>query len=85
MRRLAVSTCHVTSTVLAVLFLAFPNPAHAQISDDQALQALRARNIGPANMGGRVSDIEAVESDFKVVYVAAASGGVWKSDRKSVV
>ena len=41
--------------------------------------ALRWRNIGPANMSGRVSHIEAVESDPATVFVAAASGGVWKS------
>ncbi len=79
MLRVARPTSHVSSAALAALCLLVALPARAQVSDDQALQALRARNIGPANMGGRVSDIEAVESDFKVVYVAAASGGVWKS------
>jgi len=49
------------------------------MSDETLLQAFRWRNIGPANMGGRVVDIEAVDDDFKVVYVASASGGVWKS------
>ncbi len=37
------------------------------------------RNIGPANMAGRVTDIEAVEANPAVVFVGAASGGVWKS------
>jgi photosystem II stability/assembly factor-like uncharacterized protein len=37
------------------------------------------RNLGPANMSGRVSDIEAVEANPAIVYVGAASGGVWKS------
>jgi len=37
------------------------------------------RNIGPANMGGRIVDIEAVEGDFKRVFVGTATGGVWKS------
>ncbi len=40
---------------------------------------LQWRNIGPANMSGRISDIEAVEANPAIVYVAAASGGVWKS------
>jgi photosystem II stability/assembly factor-like uncharacterized protein len=40
---------------------------------------LRWRNIGPANMSGRVMDVEAVESNPAIVFVAAASGGVWKS------
>jgi hypothetical protein len=52
----------------------------AQAPDRSALtKNLQWRNIGPANMAGRVSDIEAVESNPAIVYVAAASGGVWKS------
>ncbi|HSG07552.1 MAG TPA: hypothetical protein VLA36_04320 [Longimicrobiales bacterium] len=43
-------------------------------------QDLRWRNIGPANMAGRVTDIEAVEGNFARVVVGAASGGAWKSD-----
>ena len=54
-------------------------PLHAQPTDDALLQTFRWRNIGPANMGGRVVDIEAVEDDFKRVFLASASGGVWKS------
>ncbi|MHC5066249.1 MAG: WD40/YVTN/BNR-like repeat-containing protein, partial [Planctomycetota bacterium] len=37
------------------------------------------RNIGPANMGGRIVDIEAVEKDWRQVFLAHASGGVFKS------
>ncbi|MBN1939532.1 MAG: hypothetical protein JW843_08095, partial [Candidatus Aminicenantes bacterium] len=40
---------------------------------------LKWRNIGPANMVGRISDFEALESDFTQVLVASASGGVFKS------
>jgi len=59
-----------------------PGSARAQeaATVEEALFAdLQWRNIGPANMAGRVTDIEAVEGDFATVYVAAASGGVWKS------
>ncbi len=38
------------------------------------------RNIGPANQGGRITDIEAHAKDFTKVYIAVASGGVWKSE-----
>lgn len=37
------------------------------------------RSIGPANMGGRISDIQALDDDYRYVVVASASGGVWKS------
>jgi photosystem II stability/assembly factor-like uncharacterized protein len=40
---------------------------------------LEWRSIGPANMDGRVSDVEGVPGDPNVVYVGAASGGVWKT------
>jgi len=63
----------------AAVSLTPARPAHGQVADSVLLQAFRARNIGPANPGGRVVDIEAVENDFRIVYVAAASGGVWKS------
>lgn len=50
------------------------------VQSEQALfKHLEWRNIGPANMGGRVSDIQALEDDFRFVMVASASGGVWKS------
>ncbi len=37
------------------------------------------RNIGPASVGGRITDVVARDSDFRHVVVAAASGGVWQS------
>jgi photosystem II stability/assembly factor-like uncharacterized protein len=60
---------------LSLLLLLVANTARAQdLAPD-----LQWRNIGPANMAGRVTDIEAVESNPAIVYVGAASGGVWKS------
>jgi hypothetical protein len=41
---------------------------------------LEFRNVGPAIMGGRVSDVEGVPGNPRVVYVGAASGGVWKTE-----
>ena len=46
---------------------------------DSALSRLEWRSIGPANMGGRVADVEGVPGDPNVVYVATASGGLWKT------
>ena len=37
------------------------------------------RSIGPASAGGRVTDIKALDTDFRYAIVAAASGGVWKT------
>ena len=54
-------------------------PASQTDSADALLKDLKWRNIGPANMAGRVTDIEAVEANPATVFVGAASGGVWKS------
>ena len=55
-------------------------PAKSAAQSAAALtQDMVWRNIGPANTGGRVTDIEAVEGDFKRVLVGTATGGVWKS------
>ncbi len=49
-------------------------------SKTSPLSSLEFRNIGPAIMGGRVADVEGVPGSPRVVYVGAASGGVWKTD-----
>lgn len=48
-------------------------------SDGDLLDRLPLRNIGPANMGGRIVDLAVVESDPNTMYVAAATGGLWKT------
>jgi photosystem II stability/assembly factor-like uncharacterized protein len=53
--------------------------APAAPSAEALFGQLQWRNIGPANMSGRISDIEAVEANPAIVYIASASGGVWKS------
>lgn len=54
-------------------------PASAQTLDFEKLANLKIRNVGPANMSGRITAIDVVQSNTKVIYVGAASGGVWKS------
>src|SRR5579875_3563649 len=43
------------------------------------LGALHWRELGPAVVGGRIDDFAVVENNPDIVYVATASGGVWKS------
>ena len=43
------------------------------------LGMMEARQIGPAVMGGRITAIDAVAKDSRIVYVATAGGGIWKS------
>jgi hypothetical protein len=48
------------------------------------LNGIDLRNIGPANMGGRIDDFAVVESDPHTIYVGTASGGVWKTTNNGV-
>ncbi|MFC1493474.1 WD40/YVTN/BNR-like repeat-containing protein, partial [candidate division KSB1 bacterium] len=64
-------------TLLIVLFLI--SGASAQSLYESIAGHYSWRNIGPANMGGRVIDIEGVESNPKIMYAAAATGGLWKT------
>lgn len=41
---------------------------------------LNIRNVGPANMSGRITAIDAVEDNPNIIFLGAASGGVWKSE-----
>jgi len=67
--------------VMALGALAWPAVPHAQEpGSPDLLNEFAWRPIGPANMGGRVDDVEAVESDPSVIYVGAATSGVWKTD-----
>lgn len=53
-------------------------PAIADIDPD-LLAGMKARSIGPAGMSGRVAAVESVVSNPDIIYVGAATGGVWKS------
>jgi hypothetical protein len=51
---------------------------------DAVLEGLPWRSIGPANMSGRVTDIEGIPSPSRTFYVAAAAGGIWKTTNGGV-
>lgn len=58
--------------------------AGAQSAVD-VVKALRFRNVGPAVMSGRISDIDCDPKKTSTVYIATASGGVWKSTSDGTV
>ncbi|MEM9558420.1 MAG: hypothetical protein AAGC60_29480 [Acidobacteriota bacterium] len=76
-RRLAFIVCLVV--LLSVAHGPLADAAWADPVDPTLLAGLAARSLGPATMSGRVAAVEAVESDPGIVYVGAATGGVWKS------
>jgi photosystem II stability/assembly factor-like uncharacterized protein len=50
----------------------------------KSYERLEWRQIGPANMGGRTADVEGVPGNPSIVYVATASGGLWKTTNGGV-
>jgi len=72
------------AVLLSLFALVVAAPAAAQSPIRQAADRLEFREIGPTIMGGRVSDIDAVESDPATFYVATATGGVWKTENMGV-
>jgi photosystem II stability/assembly factor-like uncharacterized protein len=65
--------------------LATPLPfAAAQEVAESGLKNLPFRAIGPAVMGGRIDDVAVDPRDKSVIYVGAASGGLWKTTNRGV-
>ncbi len=59
-------------------------PEEAAPTEMKAFERLEWRNLGPGNMSGRVADIESVAGNANIVYVASASGGLWKTTNAGV-
>lgn len=81
-------------SLLAAALLAFATiPAEAQRKKSAPVQPAaqsgfsleqfknwKPRNIGPSGMSGRITAIDAVVDNPSVIYIGAASGGVWKTE-----
>ncbi|NDD63156.1 MAG: hypothetical protein EBZ36_04125 [Acidobacteria bacterium] len=63
------------STICLMISLTILTLAQSSGSFDR----LEWRSIGPAIFAGRVTDVEGVPGNPKIVYVASASGGLWKT------
>jgi hypothetical protein len=48
------------------------------------MEEMRWRSIGPANTGGRVSDVEGIPSPSKTFYVSTAASGVWNTTNNGI-
>src|SRR5687768_8999085 len=51
----------------------------ATLRQGSVLANYPARNIGPTQQGGRIVDLDGDPRSAKTLYVAYASGGVWKT------
>ena len=71
-------------TFLAPLVALLASSSRLTAQQRDPLAALRLRSIGPATMSGRVIDIAVNESNPYEFYVAAATGGLWKTTDNGV-
>ena len=78
-----VSSPESTTPPLAAAETPPPSPAPPQLTD-VLFKNLKARSIGPAVMGGRVSDIALDPHNPFVFYVGLAHGGVFKTEDNGV-
>ncbi len=72
----------MTAGVLAILVAGSAIAADSAPYSSATISGLTARNIGSAAMSGRISAIAGTKdpSGRTILYVGAASGGVWKSE-----
>ena len=73
-------------TLILTLLIPEINDLKAQTitSMSKMLENYNWRAIGPANMGGRVTDIDGVPGDPSIFYVSGADGGIFKTTNGGV-
>lgn len=80
MRNLIASACLLLLAVpLAGVRAGAQAPANPY---ESAMHMLRFRNIGPANMDGRIDRFAVPLQDPNTIYVGAATGGLWKTTNR---
>jgi photosystem II stability/assembly factor-like uncharacterized protein len=83
------SALRLSALILVAVFAAL-TPARTQAPQGPGtlrsgpFDALKFRDIGPAVTSGRLHDVVIDPKDPAVLYVAAATGGLWKSANKGV-
>ena len=72
--------------VVAFAFPAFAASAAAQAPSSSPFAFVKWRSIGPVNTSGRIDDIAVarVKGEADAIYVATASGGLWKSSNNGI-
>lgn len=76
----------IRTFVLILSLVIFSQNVFSQKADKigKLFEKLSWRSIGPAVMGGRTVDIEAVEKKPWIIYAAIGPSGVWKSENNGI-
>ena len=74
----------ILNLFVAIGLCAFNGVSAQNVTTDQAIKKYKWRAIGPANMGGRVTDIVGVPGDPSTFYFGGADGGVFKTTNGGV-
>lgn len=76
------------SFVFILISIVYLVPVLGQDTDsllsDKTFSGIKLRSIGPAFMSGRIADIAIDPVDNNIWYVAAGSGGVWKTNNAGI-
>ncbi|MFH0758775.1 MAG: hypothetical protein V2B15_15915, partial [Bacteroidota bacterium] len=72
------------STIFSVAILWLTTALFSQSLDMDYLKGMKARNIGPGGMSGRVTSIDVERDDASIFYVGTASGGLWKTSNGGI-
>ena len=78
MDKLATRLCGIA--LLCISLNLFSQQEKKEIKLENYFGDLSARQIGPAVMSGRISDMENHPTDPMIIYAGSAGGGVWKSN-----
>ena len=78
MNKLTAKLCGIT--LLCISLNLFSQQEKKEIKLENYFGDLSARQIGPAVMSGRISDMENHPTDPMIIYAGSAGGGVWKSN-----
>ncbi len=65
--------------LLLLLAVAVPSAAQDDATLTEAFSSMAWRNIGPTNMGGRVTAVQGLPGDNKTFWFGGADGGLWKT------
>ena len=73
----------VTSRLIGIVIISclcfLASYSFADSNDAAYFAGLKPRSIGPAGMSGRIACVDVVVSNPRILYVGAATGGIWKS------